>query len=287
MKIDVKSACLLLLFAAVARPQTSDTFKPFAAWKAAVAAGDKAALAQLYSTAPPAMALIGKTRLDKLEDEWTFWASLKTAAVTEFNPKILEIESNQKETRLVLRLNAVKAGQNFIASMQQVWVPQAGSWRLAASQRSEFHPDAGRRLPEPVKPNSSLYPEPSAAPAELRTASALAAKENKRVLVVFGANWCYDCHVLDTTFHSSDFAPLLKANYVILHVSIGDDGKDNNDLAAHMGVALDKGVPSLAVLEPDGKVVVAQHGEFESTVKIGPQDVHDFLEKWKPAKRKS
>ena len=77
--------------------------------------------------------------------------------------------------------------------------------------------------------------------------------------------------------------PLVDANYVIVHINIGDEGKDNNDLAAHLGVALDKGVPSLGVLEPSGKVVYAQkNGEFEATEKIGPEDVRAFLEKWKP-----
>jgi hypothetical protein len=48
-------------------------------------------------------------------------------------------------------------------------------------------------------------------------------------------------------------------------------------------VALDKGVPSLGVLDPDGKVVYAQkNGEFEATEKIGPEDIRVFLEKWKP-----
>ena len=99
---------------------------------------------------------------------------------------------------------------------------------------------------------------------------------------MFGGNWCYDCHVLDTTFRSKEFAPLVEANYVVVHINIGDDVKDNVDIAARYGVALDKGVPSLGVLEPDGTVVYAQkNGEFESTVKIGPQDVRAFLEKWK------
>ena len=50
-----------------------------------------------------------------------------------------------------------------------------------------------------------------------------------------------------------------------------------------LGVALDKGVPSLGVLEPSGEVVYAQkNGEFEATEKIGPEDVRTFLEKWKP-----
>ena len=103
--------------------------------------------------------------------------------------------------------------------------------------------------------------------------------------MVFGGNWCYDCHVLDTTFHSKEFAPLVDANYVLVHINVGHEGKDNKDLAARLGVVLDKGVPSLGVLEFHGKVVYAhQNGELESTVKIGPEDVRAFLEKWKPVR---
>jgi thiol:disulfide interchange protein len=143
-------------------------------------------------------------------------------------------------------------------------------------------------LPEPVKPNPALYPEPKEAQSELTTALAEAKQKRKRVLVIFGANWCYDCHVLDATFRSPAFAPLVQTNYIVVHINIGDEGKDNNDLAARLGVNLDRGVPSLAVLDPDGKVIVSQqNGEFESTVKIGPEDVHAFLEKWKPARKQA
>src|ERR1022692_3628018 len=197
-----------------------------------------------------------------------------------------------RQTRLLLRIEAVKpagsptsAGQNVVVSMVQMWTQEPDGWRITATRRSGFSSNAARRLPQPATPNTGLYPDPSEAQAELKTASEVAAREHKRVLVVFGANWCYDCHVLDTTFRSKEFAPLVDANYVVVHISIGDEGKDNHDLAARIGVALDRGVPSLAVLDPDGKVVVAQKsGEFESTVKIGPEDVRAFLEEWKPAR---
>jgi thiol:disulfide interchange protein len=168
--------------------------------------------------------------------------------------------------------------------MVQLWAQQPDGWRIIASRRSGFSPEAVRRLPQPATPNPDLYPDPREAEAELKAALAVAATEHKRVLVVFGANWCYDCHVLDTTFHSKEFAPLVEANYVVVHINTGDEGKDNHDVAARLGVALDHGIPSLGVLAPDGTVVVAQKGgEFESTVKIGPEDVRAFLEKWKPA----
>ena len=139
------------------------------------------------------------------------------------------------------------------------------------------------RLPEPAKPNTQLYPDPAEAPAEIAAALAAASKDHKRVLLVFGGNWCYDCHVLDATFHSKAISPLVNANYHVVHVNVGDYDK-NLDLAKKYEIPLEKGVPSLAILDPDGKLVVSQKkGEFESTVRIGPEDVVEFLKQWKPA----
>lgn len=138
-------------------------------------------------------------------------------------------------------------------------------------------------LPKPASADMNLYPSPRAAAADIRAAEARAAKERKRVLVVIGANWCGDCQSLNMAFHSKDLAPLIDASYVVVHINIGDEGKENHDVAARFGVPIEKGIPSLAVLEPDGKVVFAQkNGEFESADKIGMGDVRAFLEKWKP-----
>jgi ketosteroid isomerase-like protein len=285
------AAGILFLTAILSAASGTGSFTPLEEWKKAVTAGDPAALAHLYSTNPPAVAQEGTTTLH-LDAELRFWAGLRSAGVTDFNPKVLQITAVPGQTRLLLRIEAVKpagsptsAGQNVVVSMLQVWTQEPDGWRIIATRRSGFSSNAERRLPQPTTPNTGLYPDPSEAQAELKTALAAAATEHKRVLVVFGANWCYDCHVLDTTFRSKEFALLVDANYVVVHISIGDEGKDNHDLAARLGVALDKGVPSLAVLDPDGKVVVAQkRGEFESTLKIGPQDVRAFLEEWKPAR---
>jgi thioredoxin 1 len=100
---------------------------------------------------------------------------------------------------------------------------------------------------------------------------------------VFGANWCYDCHVLDLAFHRPDFAAVMQV-YKVVHVDIGDDGKKNNDIAAEFDVPLDKGVPALAVVGSDGKLLVSQKsGEFENARALTPADLLEFLNKWKPA----
>ncbi len=259
------------------------TFAPLEEWEMAVTSGDLAALAKLYSVKPEAVTQVAKTSIAP-KDEWAFWAGLKKGGLTEFNPRLLELSTVNGHTKLVLRISATSGGSHLYTAMHQEWAHEADGWKIVTSVRSAAFTDEPKRiLPQPAKPNVSLYSDPRQAGAELKAALAKAALEHKRVLVMFGGNWCYDCHVLDTTFHSPEFAPLVDANYVVVHINIGDEGKDNNDLAARLGVALDKGVPSLGVIEPDGKVVYAQkNGEFEATEKIGPQDVRAFLEKWKP-----
>jgi thioredoxin 1 len=264
------------------------SFSPLEQWKVAVANGDKAALAPFYATAPPAEIWVARNKIktsETLNDELEFWASLASSGVTNLTVKVLSLETARNQTKVTLRIECVKANQPVFFRMFQVWVEEVDRWRLASSLRTDFFPDTKIRLPEPTKPNPFLYPDPSQAPAQLTAALAAAGRQNKRVLAVFGANWCYDCHVLEATFNSPEFIPLVEANYIVVHINIGDEGKDNNDLAARLKVNLDRGVPSLAVLNPEGEVVVSQqNGEFQSTEKIGPEDVHAFLEKWKPAR---
>jgi thiol:disulfide interchange protein len=130
---------------------------------------------------------------------------------------------------------------------------------------------------------TEIYSESADAHAEIKEALQKAAAEHKRVIVVFGANWCYDCHVLDTAFHRSDLAPILSANYEVVHVDIGK-GEKNQDLMRKYEVPMKRGIPGLAVLDGDGKLVYSQkNGEFENARALAPEDFLSFLNKWKPA----
>jgi thiol:disulfide interchange protein len=112
---------------------------------------------------------------------------------------------------------------------------------------------------------------------------AKAKRDHQRVILVFGANWCYDCHVLDQAFHQTDVAPVLQKRFQVVHVDIGDDGKKNRSVAAEYQVPLEKGVPALAILDSDGKLLYSQkNGEWESARSLDPDDVITFLERWKP-----
>jgi len=133
-----------------------------------------------------------------------------------------------------------------------------------------------------VKENS-IYNESADARVEIKEALTKAAAEHKRIIVVFGANWCFDCHVLDKAFHSSDLAPIIASNYEVVHVDIGK-GEKNQDLMTKYDVPMKRGIPGLAVLDADGKLIYSQkNGEFENARALAPEDFLAFLNKWKPA----
>src|SRR5882724_6147932 len=135
-------------------------------------------------------------------------------------------------------------------------------------------------LQAPAQPNPQLYRADANAAQDIRQALAAAGKQHKNVLLDFGGNWCLDCHVLDNAFHQPRIAPLLNSNYVLVHVDVGKYEK-NLDLAKKYHVDLEKGVPSLAVLDAKGNVLYATR-DFERARVMSEEDVIQFLDKWKP-----
>ncbi len=128
-----------------------------------------------------------------------------------------------------------------------------------------------------------IYPDPEQATADITAALQTAKATHRRIIMDFGGNWCTDCHVLDLYFHNETNAPLLNANYVLVHVNIGRRDKNLN-IAKRYHIPLDKGVPALAVLDVDGKLLFSQKaGEFEAMRGMQSQAVTAFLDEWKPA----
>jgi thioredoxin 1 len=265
----------------------SSAFEPLDRWKAAVVSGDNSALADLYMKTPPALAKTPQGQTQDPAEEPAYWSSLRPEGLSRFDVKVLEVKNPQPGVkgfvlRYELKFQTPAGEKSGVISGSQVWVQKLGEWRIVSTQRGALAENAPRRLPEPAKPNVQLYHDPAEAPADIAAALAAASRDHKRVILVFGGNWCYDCHVLDTAFHSKQIAPLVDENYHVVHVNVGEYDK-NLDLTKKYEIPLEKGVPSLAILEPDGKLVVSQKkGEFESTTRIGPEDVVEFLKKWKP-----
>jgi len=49
-------------------------------------------------------------------------------------------------------------------------------------------------------------------------------------------------------------------------------------------VPMDRGIPAIAVLDSNGKLLYSQkNGEFEKARSLGPEDLLKFLNQWKPS----
>src|ERR1700761_6512124 len=103
------------------------------------------------------------------------------------------------------------------------------------------------------------------AQAAIDLARRQAARESKRVAVVFGADWCLDCQPFQKALGHRLVAPVLDPGFVVVHVSVGNRDR-NLDLMRSYGMAVGSGIPAVAVLEPDGSLVAAQRdGEFRNS----------------------
>jgi hypothetical protein len=244
--------------------------------------GRAAGLDALYSSEPPVrVSVVTKEEtVISRQDEVEFWTGLKARRIS---LKISERTSPQpglEQVTFEATVAPAPPGRTLYVLASQVWQQQAGTWRLVAVKRTDTW-----RLEQPLTLDAKLYPAASGARQEIRDAIARAAKSHKRVLVVFGADWCYDCHVLDRALRRPDIAPALNSNFELVHVDVGQ-GDKNQDLMNEYEVPMKRGIPAIAVLDSDGKLLYSQkNGEFERARAMGPEDLLAFLNKWKPAAR--
>ena len=279
--VVVTSAVLLAGQYVLAQAMAADSTTGFPSldqWKAAIVAGDAAALKALYSTDPAAQVQANGGAANADADV-NFWLSLKARGM---KLEIVRMKERPDAESIIFKAEVQTGpnGETMNVTDAQGWRKQGEQWRLVGTERTD-----APHLKQPSDMKKDLYPADADARAEIKKAEDKAANEHHRILLVFGANWCYDCHVLDLAFHRPDFASVM-AGYEVVHVDIGLDGKKNGDVAKQFDTPLDKGIPALAVVEADGKVVVSQkNGEFEDARSLTPEVLLEFLNKWKPEAR--
>jgi thiol:disulfide interchange protein len=138
---------------------------------------------------------------------------------------------------------------------------------------------------QPVTPVPAVKKHLYSAEADPKTDIAAAVKqaslEHKRVILDFGGDWCGDCQVLDIYLHQNPNVDIFEKNFLLVHVDIGRFDK-NLDIAEKYDIPLKKGVPALAVLDSNGKLLYSQQAaEFGDMRYMYPNSVTDFLNRWK------
>jgi Thioredoxin-like len=274
---------LLLLFigligciAPCAAQDPASFFPAIDQWKTAVISGNSAGLKSLYSSSPPAQVNTGSGKTDA-DAAVAFWIGLKPKSMTLH--AVEAVNPRPDIAAFTLEVKATGASGRVTNLVEgQTWQNQAGVWRIVGEKRDLA------KLAQPETVDAHIYPTGDAH-QQIQEALARARREHKNLLLVFGADWCYDCHVLDKAFRRPDIAPVLNANYELLNIDIGN-GDKNLDIAEQYQLPLNRGVPAVAVLDSSGNLLFSQKsGEWERARALGPQDLKEFLNKWKPQNR--
>jgi thiol:disulfide interchange protein len=126
----------------------------------------------------------------------------------------------------------------------------------------------------------AIYDENADGAKQIADALAVAKKENKRVLLQFGANWCGWCHKLHKLCQTdAEIVAKLKESFVVVLVDVN---KDHNSASnKRYGNPTRFGLPVIVILDADGKALTTQDtGKLEQGDHHDPKKVLAFLNEW-------
>jgi thioredoxin 1 len=127
-----------------------------------------------------------------------------------------------------------------------------------------------------------VYDETADAKADIRQALAQAATTGVPVLVIFGANWCGDCRILDMAIKQGASAQLVAKEFKVVKVNVGRFDR-NVDIAQAYGVPLKNGIPAVVVLSPTNEVLyTTREGELADARNMGESGIYEFFRKVTP-----
>jgi thioredoxin-related protein len=185
-------------------------------------------------------------------------------------------------------MNSIKVGGRWTSLGFACVVTIAATVATAQEpeKKSSEKPNAGAAT------RASIYDKSADANVQVAKATERAKKGDKRILLMFGGDWCGWCHKLHGLFKSNrEIAQILYNEYELVTVEL--ESPNAATLLTTSKNALTKeelqkgvGYPFLAVLDAEGKVINAQRtNDLEEGDHHDPTRVAAFLEKWKvPAK---
>lgn len=107
-------------------------------------------------------------------------------------------------------------------------------------------------------PEARSYDASRSASADIDSALRRAIRNNRRVLLVMGANWCHDSRALAGWLETPRFTQLIARDYELVFVNVGmpqtGDGH-NLDVARRFGIEELPGTPNVLVITPQGELV--------------------------------
>jgi thioredoxin-related protein len=120
--------------------------------------------------------------------------------------------------------------------------------------------------------------------ADLAAAIPRAQRENKRILLEVGGEWCVYCRLLNKVIHEDErLVKRLDDGFIVIKVNFSDDMKNEAFLARYPPIP---SYPHLFVLETDGTFLLSETPDsFMDKDRYVADKILAFLEQWAPKKR--
>jgi len=119
--------------------------------------------------------------------------------------------------------------------------------------------------------------------ADVKAAVEEAGKNQKRIMLDVGGEWCIWCHRLDKFIdENEEIKTLLHENYIVIKVNYSPENKNEKFLSQFPKVP---GYPHIFILDETGKFLHSQDtGKLEKDKSYNAQLLLDFLKEWSPKK---
>jgi thiol:disulfide interchange protein len=133
--------------------------------------------------------------------------------------------------------------------------------------------------PSTTMPVTGAYNPSSDPAADLQKSIRLAQKENKRILVEVGGEWCVWCHIMDRFYETHPaLLKLREDNYVLLKVNYSEENQNAAFLSRYPAIP---GFPHIFILESDGTLLHSQNtSELEDGQSYHLARFTAFLTRW-------
>ena len=155
-------------------------------------------------------------------------------------------------------------------------VGAASAWAEVPAPQMKSVTEMGQlETPLPVP-----YDDRADADKALAATIAKAKASGKRVLIDLGGNWCTDCRILAAVMELPELKPFVAKHYEVVEIDVGRMNR-NLQIPAKYGVTKLVGVPTVLIVEPDGKLINATNSaDLADARSMNPQGIANWLAKW-------
>ena len=152
-----------------------------------------------------------------------------------------------------------------------------------ATARAEVAPPVMKSATEMAQLETPLptpYDDRADADAALAATIAKAKADGKRVLIDLGGNWCTDCRILAAVMELPELKAFVAKHYDVVEIDVGRMNR-NLQIPAKYGVTKLDGVPTVLIVEPNGKLLNATNAaDLADARSMNPQGIANWLARW-------